>query len=158
MGEESSGFEIRICDPSDPRAKYCLEQYFVEIDERFDGGFDPALSIPALDAEMTPPEGLFVLASFDGDPVGCVGLKFHGEEPAEMKRLWVSRSLRGRGLGRQLVEMVEELAVSNGAKILRLDTNHALAEAIVMYRSYGYRDVPAFNEEIYADHWFEKDL
>ncbi len=158
MDEESSGFELTICNPSDRKARYCLGQYFVEIDERFDGGFDPGLSIPALDAEMTSPKGLFVLALSEGEPVGCVGLKFHGDEPAEMKRLWVSRSVRGRGLGRQLVEMVEELAVVNGVKKLRLDTNHALAEAVAMYRSHGYRDVLAFDQEIYADHWFEKDL
>jgi ribosomal protein S18 acetylase RimI-like enzyme len=158
MDEESSRFELRICDPSEPNAKYCLEQYFVEIDQRFDGGFDPDRSIPALDDEMRSPQGLFVLALSEDEPVGCVGLKFHGDEPAEMKRLWVSRSVRGKGLGRRLVVMVEELAVAHGVKKLRLDTNHALAEAIAMYRAFGYRDVPAFNKEIYADHWFEKDL
>jgi ribosomal protein S18 acetylase RimI-like enzyme len=151
-------FEFVTCPAGDPRARYCVEQYFSELDERFAGGFDSSTAIPALDEEMTPPAGLFIVALSDAESVGCVGLKFHGEEPAEMKRLWVSRTVRGRGLGRRLVAMIEELAVLNGAKKLRLDTNHTLVEAIAMYRASGYRQVPAFDDEIYADHWFEKEL
>jgi hypothetical protein len=40
----------------------------------------------------------------------------------------------------------------------RLETNRALVEAIALYRSAGYRKVPAFNDEPFADHWFEKTL
>jgi ribosomal protein S18 acetylase RimI-like enzyme len=156
--QREPAFEFVTCPPGDPRARYCVEQYFSELDERFEGGFDASTAIPALDEEMTPPAGLFIVALSDAEPVGCVGLKFHGEEPAEMKRLWVSRSVRGLGLGRRLVVMIEEHAVLNGVTTLRLDTNHALVEAIAMYRSYGYRQVPAFNDERNADHWFEKEL
>ena len=42
------------------------------------------------------------------------------------------------------------------ARLLRLETNRTLAEAISLYRSEGYREVPAFNDEAYAHHWFEK--
>jgi hypothetical protein len=37
-------------------------------------------------------------------------------------------------------------------------TNRALTEAIALYRSAGYREVPPFNTEPYAHHWFEKTL
>jgi hypothetical protein len=47
---------------------------------------------------------------------------------------------------------------STGARVLRLETNRALAEAIALYRSAGYAEVPAFNDETYAHHWFEKRL
>jgi hypothetical protein len=40
----------------------------------------------------------------------------------------------------------------------RLETNATLVEAIALYRSAGYRGVPAFNDEPFADHWFEKQL
>jgi GNAT superfamily N-acetyltransferase len=158
MEKKPLELEVGICDPSDLRARYCVEMYFLELNERFDDGFDPVLSIPALDAEMTPPEGLFVVADLGRAPVGCAGLKFHGDEPAEMKRLWVAPNIRGRGLGLRLVQTIEELAAEHGMKKLRLDTSHTLVEAIGMYRACGYREVPAFNEEPYADHWFEKDL
>jgi hypothetical protein len=42
--------------------------------------------------------------------------------------------------------------------VVRLETNRALTEAIAMYRSAGYVEVPAFNAEPYGDHWFEKRL
>ena len=45
-----------------------------------------------------------------------------------------------------------------GSRTIRLDTNRSLVEAISMYRSAGYREVAAFNDEAYAHHWFEKDL
>jgi hypothetical protein len=42
--------------------------------------------------------------------------------------------------------------------VLHLDTNRVLVEAINLYRSCGYTEVPAFNDEPYAHHWFEKML
>ena len=42
--------------------------------------------------------------------------------------------------------------------MLRLETNRELTEAIAMYRRAGYVEVPPFNDEPFADHWFEKRL
>ena len=41
---------------------------------------------------------------------------------------------------------------------MRLETNQRLTEAIQLYRSAGYTEIPAFNDEPYAHHWFEKRL
>ena len=49
-------------------------------------------------------------------------------------------------------------AASGGARVVRLETNGTLAEAIGLYRSAGYQEVPAFNDEPYAHHWFCKTL
>jgi hypothetical protein len=43
-------------------------------------------------------------------------------------------------------------------RVVRLETNKSLAEAISLYRSAGYCEVAAFNDEPYSHHWFEKDL
>jgi ribosomal protein S18 acetylase RimI-like enzyme len=108
---------------------------------------------------MRPPNGAFLAAlDDDGTAVGCGALKLHGDAPAELKRMWVDRSTRGTGLGRALLVALEEHARAHGAKGVRLETNRSLVEAIAMYRSAGYREVDAFNDERYADHWFEKDL
>ena len=45
-----------------------------------------------------------------------------------------------------------------GVRTLRLDTNRALTEAHALYRSEGYREIARFNDNPYADHWFEKRL
>jgi ribosomal protein S18 acetylase RimI-like enzyme len=93
-----------------------------------------------------------------GTPVACGALKFHGRRPTELKRMWVAPTTRGLGLGRRLLAELERLAREHGARRIRLETNRNLTEAIALYRSAGYREVPAFNDEPYAHHWFEKRL
>jgi GNAT superfamily N-acetyltransferase len=147
-----------VVDPDQPAAQRCLREYFSELDRRFDQGFDPAESLPAEPGEMRPPAGLFLIARLQGEPVGCGALKFHGDEPTELKRMWVASSVRGLGVGRRLLEELERHALEHGSSTVRLETNRTLTEAISLYRSAGYREVAAFNDERYADHWFEKRL
>ena len=150
--------EISPVDPAHPDAQQCLQAYFAALDRRFDAGFDPALSIPADEETMRPPAGLFLLASLRAQPIGCGALKFHGHEPAEIKRMWVADSARGLGVGRRLLGELEDRAADHGARAVRLETNKTLTEAISLYRSAGYVEVARFNDEPYADHWFEKQL
>jgi DNA-binding MarR family transcriptional regulator len=154
----ASAVEIGVRDPADPDARRCLRAYVSELAARFDGGFDPDLSISAADHEMTPPAGLFLVAVLYGEPVGCGALKFHPGAPAEVKRMWVASPARGLGLGRRLLAELEAQAAGHGVRVLRLETNRTLAEAIALYRAAGYREVAAFNDEPYAHHWFEKVL
>ena len=65
---------------------------------------------------------------------------------------------RGMGLGRRLSRELERHARAGGASVVRLETNRALKEAIQLYRSSGYREVAAFNDEPYAHHWFQKRI
>lgn len=150
--------EIDAVDPSHGDAQFCLSQYVVELDRRFDTGFDPASSISADLNELRPPDGAFLMATLRAEPVGCGALKFHGGEPTELKRMWVAESVRGLGIGRRLLGELESRAAAEGARVIRLETNKTLTEAISLYRSAGYREVDAFNDEPYAHHWFEKQL
>ena len=154
----TSAVQVTACDPRHPEARRAVRAYVTELAQRFDGGFDPALSISAADQEISPPAGLFLMADLHGDPVGCGALKFHPGGPAEIKRMWVAPGVRGLGLGRRLLAELEAHAAARGVRTLRLETNRALAEAISLYRSAGYREVAAFNDEPYAHHWFEKTL
>lgn len=144
-------------EPADSAdARWCIGQYVDELGRRFEQGFDPSLSIPAAEADMTPPHGVLLVARLRGRPVGCGALKFHPGEPTELKRMWVDASARGLGLGRRLLRELEQHAAREGTKTIRLETNGSLTEAIALYRSAGYDEVPAFNDEPYAHHWFEK--
>ena len=154
----ASTVDISVQDPRRPAARACLAAYVNELAERFDGGFDPERSISAADEELTPPAGLFLVATLHGDPVGCVGLKLHGRRPAEIKRMWVAPTARGLGLGRRLLTEIERQAAEHGVRTLRLETNRSLTEAIGLYRAAGYREVHPFNREPYAHHWFQKRL
>jgi DNA-binding MarR family transcriptional regulator/GNAT superfamily N-acetyltransferase len=144
--------------PRSPAGSWCLRQYYTELSERFDAGFDPATSSLPDAGEMAPPTGLFLIARLRGEPVGCGGLIHHGTAPAEIKRMWVAPEVRGLGLGRRLLAELERWAQDSGAPATRLDTNRNLTEAISMYRSSGYEEIPDFNGEPYAHHWFEKHL
>jgi DNA-binding MarR family transcriptional regulator len=149
---------IEARDPRDEQARVCLRAYFEELGNRLDGGFDPARSISANPEELTEPAGLLLVASSPTGPVGCGALKFHGGGPAEVKRMWVSAAARGTGLGRRILGELETRARERGVRTLRLETNRSLVAAIALYRSAGYEEVPAFNDEPYAHRWFEKHL
>jgi len=154
----ASMVDVAIEDPTTPDAVWCIEQYFSELNTRFEAGFDRAKSIPADAHELMPPRGALFIARLRGRPIGCGALKFHPGEPAELKRMWVAREARGLGLGRRLLVELERHAKEAGTRVVRLETNRTLKEAIQLYRSSGYREVAAFNHEPYAHHWFEKRL
>ena len=154
----ASMVQIAAEDPTTPDAAWCISQYFQELNRRFDKGFDPTAGITATPDELTPPNGELLIARLRGRPVGCGALKFHGREPAELKRMWVAPEARGLGLGRRLLGELERHARAAGARVVHLETNRSLKEAIALYRSSGYREVEAFNDEPYAHHWFSKRL
>jgi DNA-binding MarR family transcriptional regulator/N-acetylglutamate synthase-like GNAT family acetyltransferase len=153
----ASAVEVADRDPGHPDARFCLQAYFSEIAGRFDGGFDPVRS-PVREEQLTPPAGLFLVATLHDEPVGCGGIKFPAGASAYIKRMWVSPAVRGLGLGRRLLAELEERAAARQMPAVQLETNRALPEAIALYRSAGYREVPAFNDEPYAHHWFEKSV
>ena len=152
------GVDLALEDPGSTDAQWCVQQYFDELNARFPTGFNPSLSISADRAELSPPAGLFLVARLDGRPAGCGALKFHPSAPAELKRMWVAPDARGLGLGRRILAELEAQARTAGVEILHLETNETLVEAIALYRRNGWIEVPAFNTEPYAHHWFEKRL
>jgi len=155
---EASMVQFEVEDPASADARWCIDQYFAELASRFDAGFYPDRTLAASPRELVPPAGALVVARLRGRPVACGALKFHGRGPAELKHLWVAADHRGLGLGRGMLDALERRARDGGAKAVRLDTNRALTEAIAMYRKAGYVEVPRFNDEPYAHHWFEKRL
>jgi DNA-binding MarR family transcriptional regulator/GNAT superfamily N-acetyltransferase len=150
--------DVDVEDPASAAARFCIESYFAELDTRFDAGFDPDRSISADVDELTEPAGLLLVARLRGEPIGCGALKLHGREPAEIKRMWVAPGARGLGVGRRILSELEQRAGRRGVGLLRLETNRTLKEAGGLYRSAGYVEVEAFNDEPYAHHWFEKRL
>ena len=153
-----SGARVERVDPASHAARWCVAQYFAELANRFEGGFDPGKSIPADDAELIPPRGAFLVVTIDGEPVGCGAVKSISPGVGSIKRMWVAGSVRGLGFGRRILVAVESQARELGLTTLRIETNRALVEAIRLYESSGYVEVAPFNTDPYADHWFEKHL
>jgi DNA-binding MarR family transcriptional regulator/GNAT superfamily N-acetyltransferase len=150
--------EFRHVDAAHPDAQRCLHAYYAELNRRSERGFDPSAGATAHPHEVRPPHGDFLVLYLHGEAVGCGGVKFHPGEATEIKRMWLDDRVRGMGLGRRLLAELEALAVGSGATLAHIETNACLTEAIAMYRRSGYVEVPAFNDEPFADHWFEKRL
>ena len=154
----AASVQITSVDPEHPDARHCLAEYVAELNRRSERDFDPLVGATALPREVRPPAGEFFVAHLHGDPVGCGAVKHHPDAPAEIKRMWIAPSVRGLGLGRRLLERLETCALAGGARVAHIETSAALVEALCLYRSSGWVEVPAFNDEPFADHWLEKTL
>jgi DNA-binding MarR family transcriptional regulator/N-acetylglutamate synthase-like GNAT family acetyltransferase len=144
--------DIEPEDPGSADARWCLGHYFAELAERFEEPFDPARTLP------TGAHDLFLLARFDGQPAGCGVLKALDEDTGELLRMWVDRPHRGLGIAGRLLDELERHAFERGHRRVRLYTNRSLNQARAMYHARGYTEIPRYNDDPYANHWFEKRL
>ncbi|HTC68615.1 MAG TPA: GNAT family N-acetyltransferase, partial [Acidothermaceae bacterium] len=73
-------------------------------------------------------------------------------------RMWVDEDWRGLGLGSRMLNTLEQRARELRHRIVRLDTNATLTEAIALYERAGYRAIGRYNDNPHAERWFEKPL
>ncbi|MDO8107526.1 GNAT family N-acetyltransferase [Isoptericola sp. b441] len=109
-------------------------------------------------AAFAPPGGAFLLVRDEGGPAGCGGVRLLTPGRAEVKHLYLRERVRGRGWGRLLLAALEEHAAHLGAREVVLDTHASLGPAQGLYRSSGYREIAAYNDNPNATHWFGKAL
>jgi GNAT superfamily N-acetyltransferase len=153
----AAAIEIAAEPSGSADALACLDAYFAELAARFDAGFDASAS-PSPPEDYAPPHGAFVMARLDGRPVGIGALKALDAGAGEIKRVWTAPDARGLGVARRILHALEGAARQRGFALLRLDTNRTLIEAQAFYAGEGYREIPRYNDNPYADHWFEKRL
>ncbi len=151
--------------PGGAEAMTAMRAYVVELDQRFPERFDIGTGFDDDEiAQMTGPSGTFIVvadrhASDDGTSVlGCGGLRRLDDTTAEIKRMWVHPSIRGLGLGRQLLDRLEIAARQLGYQSVALDTHATLDSAIAMYETAGYLRVDRYNDNPYAHLFFRREL
>ncbi len=108
--------------------------------------------------ELRPPKGRLLVARYGDEPAGCAGVHLLDADTAELKRVFVYEGMRGRGGGPVLVRTAEDAARALGATRMILDTRHDLVEARSLYTHLGYEETERHNDDVYAEHWFRKDL
>lgn len=108
--------------------------------------------------ELRPPKGELLVARHSGEPAGSAGVRLLEAETAELKRVFIHESMRGKGGGPVLVRAAEDTARALGATRMILDTRHDLTEARALYARLGYEETAPHNNDTYAEHWFTKPL
>jgi GNAT superfamily N-acetyltransferase len=111
-------------------------------------------------AEFTPPYGAFLVATVDGEAIGCAGLRRHDEGVVEVKRMFVRAAHRRRGHARTLLRALEDRARDRGYRRVLLETGTAQPEAIALYTSEGYLPTAGFGhyKDAPLSRSFAKDL
>jgi len=145
---------VQAVDPVSADARGCLAAYVAELWERFPEGFDEADLVQP--QEVQGNAGVFLVAYEDGCPVGCGGLRALEAGAGEIRHVWVAAGTRGLGVGRRLLAGLEREAAARGFGVVRLSTHRALTEAVQMYRSSGYTEIPPYGQDSHAHYWFEK--
>ncbi|KOG24578.1 bifunctional helix-turn-helix transcriptional regulator/GNAT family N-acetyltransferase [Streptomyces viridochromogenes] len=151
-----AGITVDLVDGAAPDARSCLDAYAADIDERFPEGFDKDDLVRP--EEVSGDAGAFFVAYEEGRPVGCGALRSLEPGVGEIRHVWVHPDARRLGLARRLLDALEQEASARHFTVVRLDTHAALTEAQAMYRACGYTDIPAYDDNVYASHWFEKRL
>ena len=150
---------VEVADAASDEARALVQSYIDEIASTFPSGFNPEASVSANPEELTPPHGTFlVVRRDDGTAVGCGAVKLLDPKTAEVKRMWLHPSTRGQGAGRLLLDALEHAAQELGATEARLDTNGQLESALALYRRSGWEETAPYNDNVYATHWFGKQL
>jgi putative acetyltransferase len=90
-----------------------------------------------LDA-LSQPDISFLIARLHGKAVGCGGIKWLGDDGAELKRIFVHDEARGHGVGRKIMAELETLAIVRNVARLFLETGPLNVEAVRMYEALGY--------------------
>ncbi len=135
---------------SDVAALETVQQLFLEYADELQEN----LCFQSFDAELKdplkkygPPRGVLFIAYWNEAPAGCIALQPLKEEGVcEMKRLYVKPAFRKYGIGRSLVEQLITESYQLGYTEMRLDTLERLKPAISLYKSLGFENTQAYNE------------
>ena len=132
-----------LADIDVARALFQEYQRAIGVDLCFQGFGEELRGLPG--AYARPPGRL--LLALEGDEVaGCGALRPIAPGVAELKRMWVRPAFRGRGIGRAVAEALLAAAREEGYRTARLDTLASMREALALYRSLGFREIPAYYE------------
>jgi GNAT superfamily N-acetyltransferase len=152
--------DVRHEAPDAPAAQALFAAYMEDVRRRLGADFVPSEDIFATTDAFSGPGSAWLVIYEDGEPVACGGLRPLPPDAAEIKRMFVAESARGRGHGRRLLAELEAIARDAGRRRIRLLTTSVLTEARALYQAEGYEIVETFpmREPDRTDSWLEKAL
>ncbi|MDG4823529.1 GNAT family N-acetyltransferase [Asanoa sp. WMMD1127] len=133
--------EIRQLPFTAPESIALVTDLLVDLGARYNSSGDDT----PIDAhEFDPPHGAFLVAFLDGAPVGCAGWRSHGDDDAELKRMYTAPAGRRKGVARAVLRAIEDSARAAGRKRVILETGDKQPEAIAFYVANGYERITDF--------------
>jgi GNAT superfamily N-acetyltransferase len=156
-GETYTGLQVRV-ERADAEVSLVLQEaFFADIARRYPG-WEPASSQSVVPSDLAPPDGIWLVTYRDGRAIGCGGLQRLDAEIGEVRRIFLDETERGRRTGRRLLSELEEHVRRLGYRRVRLTTGDAQPEALRMFQSAGYKEIPPFTDGVFTRHWMEKVL
>jgi putative acetyltransferase len=95
-------------------------------------------------AGYLPPAGTFIAAISADEIAGCIGIKKFNSDNCEMKRMYIRPRFRGKGTGKLFFLYVSDWCRRAGYKSILLDTNAEMHEAVSLYHSCGFKEIPPY--------------
>jgi len=133
---------LETVDPRTPEVAAMINEL-----DRYMIALYPAESNHLVDIEvLTRPNVRFFAAKVFDSFQGCGAIMIHGGDYAEVKRVFVSPPARGLGLGRRILEKLEQAARKEGLTVLRLETGISQPEALKMFEAFGFTRCSAFGD------------
>jgi GNAT superfamily N-acetyltransferase len=149
--------ELQPVGRDDPRVRALYDAFIREADGPLDIDLEAEIAAGP-PPDLAPPNGEMLLVLVDGEPAGIGGIRHLDTEVAEVKNMYVAPAHRGAGVAGMLLDRLHSIARARGCRATRLDTSDYLTGALALYRSAGYREVPAYNRNPKASLWFERRL
>jgi GNAT superfamily N-acetyltransferase len=134
--------QIRSTRYGSATAQKLIAELMADLEERYGSGD----ATPVAGIEFDPPDGGFLVAYLDGQPVACGAWRSHGHsaDVAEVKRVFVRAQARRQGLAKQIMAALEDDARDRGRKRIVLETGTSQPEAMALYQALGYECIPNF--------------
>lgn len=137
-------------------AKLLIQELDAELYQRY-----PAHSVHGVNVEeFMKAGGRFFIVEIDNECIGCCALRPIDKSSAEIKRMYVRKAFRGRGISRSILNHIESLARELGYSQLMLETGDRQPEAQALFQSNGYQQTELFGEYVNDPHsiCFKKEL
>lgn len=135
---------IRVEDPRSPEAAALIARLDEDLHRRYPAefvhGFDPD--------SIAGGRGVFLVGRLDGRPVACGAVRLLEPGVGEVKRIFVDDSARGRGLARRILKTLEDEGRKLGFARIVLETGTNQPEAMGLFTSEGYAQIPPFGEYV----------
>lgn len=87
-----------------------------------------------------------ILIYEDKFPIACGSFKYYDADTAEVKRVFLRKEYRGKGMSKRLMSALEEKAKKKGYSRLILETGVMLAAAVGLYKKTGYRVIENYGQ------------